>query len=272
MIFFPNAKINIGLFITSKRADGYHNLESVFYPIGLSDILEIKEKTPNDPWFANTGIPVDSLPEQNLCYRAFELMREKYHIPPVTFHLHKIIPFGAGLGGGSSDAAFTLKALNRLFQLNLDTPALKKLALQLGSDCPFFIDNHPAFVWEKGNRMESLGLSIQGKHVVVVVPPLIIPTPEAYRHVTPRKRAGSLKNILTHTPVEKWHQKVHNDFEDSVFKEKPELKEIKRMLYMEGALFASMSGSGSAVYGIFNDPPLRQEVFSGYYVWSGQLD
>ncbi|MBS3807716.1 MAG: 4-(cytidine 5'-diphospho)-2-C-methyl-D-erythritol kinase [Bacteroidales bacterium] len=271
MIFFPNAKINIGLFITSKRNDAYHNLESVFYPVGLSDILEIKEKTANDPWFANTGIAVDSAPEQNLCYRALKLMREKYRIPPVAFHLHKIIPFGAGLGGGSSDAAFTLKALNRLFHLNLDIHTLKELALQLGSDCPFFIENHPAFAWGKGNQLEPIQLPIQGKHLALVVPPFSIATPEAYRYVKPRKREMPLNKILAQTPPEQWHQKIQNDFETSVFKEKPELKEIKYNLYRKGALFASMSGSGSSIYGIFNDPPVLQEAFSGCYTWSGQL-
>jgi len=212
MIFFPNAKINIGLFITSRRRDGYHNLESVFYPIGLSDILEIKEKTPDDFWFTGTGIPVDSPPEQNLCYRAFELMRERYRIPPMAFHLHKIIPFGAGLGGGSSDAAFTLKALNRICQLNLGTPVLKELALQLGSDCPFFIDNQPAFAREKGQRLETIDLGLTGKHLVLVVPPFSISTPEAYRHVKPRRREESLNEILEQTPIGQWHQKVQNDF------------------------------------------------------------
>ena len=272
MIFFPNAKINIGLFITSKRPDGYHNLESVFYPIGLSDILEIKEKNRDDPGFINTGIQVDGALEENLCQRAFEMIRKKYPIPPVDFHLHKIIPFGAGLGGGSSDAAFTLKTLNRLFQLNLDTPTLKELAGQLGSDCPFFIENHPAFAWEKGNKLESIELPIQDKYLALVVPPFTISTPQAYRHVNPLKREVSLNKILTSTPVEQWHQEIQNDFEASVFQQKPELKEIKSRLYREGALFASMTGSGSAIYGIFNDPPLLEEAFSEYYLWTGPLD
>jgi 4-diphosphocytidyl-2-C-methyl-D-erythritol kinase len=272
MIFFPNAKINIGLFVTEKRPDGYHNLESVFYPIAWSDVLEIKEKEPSDPLFTTTGLAIDSDYRQNLSYRACELMREAYNLPPVAIHLHKIIPAGAGLGGGSSDAAFTLKGLNELFDLGLDKPGLRSMARELGSDCPFFIDNQPAFVWETGNQMETLSLPIKNKHLVVVVPPLHISTARAYQLVTPRKRSPGLKEIITNTPPTAWPGKAVNDFEEPLSQELPRLDAIKQKLYESGALYASLSGSGSAIYGIFGEKPSLPEAFSGYTVWQEKLN
>ena len=272
MIFFPNAKINIGLFITEKRTDGYHNLESFFYPIAWSDILEIKKKEPSDPVFTTTGLPIDTDYRENLSYRAYELMRQAYDLPPVAFHLHKIIPAGAGLGGGSSDAAFTLKGLNELFELGLDKSVLRSMARELGSDCPFFIDNQPAFVWETGNQMEPIALPLKHKHLVVVVPPLHIPTAKAYQLVTPRKRHPGLKQIITSNPSKAWPGKVENDFENPLVKEMPLLQAIKQGLYDSGALYASLSGSGSAVYGIFEEKPSLPEAFSGYTVWQEKLN
>ena len=272
MIFFPNAKINIGLFITEKRADGYHNLESVFYPIAWSDILEIKERGPSDPLFTTTGLAIDSDYRENLCYRAYELMRQAYDLPPVAFHLHKIIPAGAGLGGGSADGAFTLKGLNNLFDLGLDDQQLRSMARKLGSDCPFFIDNQPAYVWETGHRMEPITSPIKNKHLVVVVPPLHISTARAYQLVTPQKHQESLKQVITGHAPQAWPGKADNDFEKPLFEVMPQLREIKEALYERGALYASLSGSGSAIYGIFHEKPSLPETFAEYTVWEGKTD
>ncbi|HKL38394.1 MAG TPA: 4-(cytidine 5'-diphospho)-2-C-methyl-D-erythritol kinase [Bacteroidales bacterium] len=272
MIFFPNAKINLGLFITEKRADGYHNLESVFYPIAWSDILEIKEQGPTDPLFTTTGLAIDSGYRENLCYRAYQMMRRAYDLPPVAFHLHKIIPAGAGLGGGSSDGAFTLKGLNELFEIGLDKTRLRSMASELGSDCPFFIDNQPAFVWETGNQMETISLPIKNKHLVVVVPPLHIPTARAYQLVTPRKSRPGLKQIITDLHPKQWPDKANNDFEEPLAQEMPQLLAIKQGLYDSGALYASLSGSGSAIYGIFEEKPSLPDTFSGYRIWEGKLE
>ncbi len=271
MIFFPNAKINLGLSVISKRPDGFHNLESVFYPIGWSDILEIKEKRATDPFFAVTGLPVDVDYQENLVYRAFEKIRERGPIPQVAFHLHKQVPYGSGLGGGSSDAAFTLKAMNDLFNLNLSTRELREMAAKLGSDCPFFIDNQPAYVWGKGEQVEAIDLPLDTNHLVVVVPPLHISTARAYQGIQPAKRSPSLKQTLVNTPVEEWPQQVSNDFETTLFRKHPWLGDIKSALYNKGARYASLSGSGSALFGIFQQPPSIEGLFPKCQVWSGKM-
>jgi 4-diphosphocytidyl-2-C-methyl-D-erythritol kinase len=271
MIFFPNAKINIGLFITSRRRDGYHNLESVFHPIGLSDILEIKERTYREPIFTTTGIPLDTEYENNLCYKAYKLVSRHFNIPPVSFHLHKIIPPGSGLGGGSSDAAFTLKALKSLFKLDAGRDELMEMAMQLGSDCPFFIENSPAYVWEKGNQMENFDPQLKGQYLAVVVPQVHISTRHAYQGINPRQRPFPLKELIEKTPFDQWADYITNDFETPVFKAKPQLEGIKHSLYEEGAWFASLSGSGSAVYGLFSHPSNLKDGFGNSFVWEGKL-
>ena len=273
MILFPNAKINIGLYITEKRTDGYHNLETIFYPVSLTDILEIQKLHNSQRMFNNTGIQLPGSGEENLCYKAYQLIRQNYTIPEIKIkiHLHKIIPYGSGLGGGSSDASFTLKALNQLFQLNLGREKLKKLAEQLGSDCPFFIDNAPSFAWEKGNRNEPVNLSIKGLYILLVVPDIQIDTRTAYQGITPRKRDKSLKDVVLNEPVENWDKLITNDFESHIMNLYPLLKQIKQQLVGKGALFTSLSGSGSAIYGIFREKPDPGEELNKHFTWVEKL-
>ena len=248
MLFFPNAKINIGLNITSKRADGYHNLESIFYPIAWRDILEIIPSKQLS--FDSSGLSITG--QGNLCLKAYELMKSHYGIAPVSMHLHKNIPIGAGLGGGSSDAAFTLMALNTIFELGLEKDELKKMAAQLGADCPFFIDNAPSLASGIGELLNPIDLDLFNYHLLVVKPNIFVSTAEAFSAIVPQTPSLSLEEEIK-MPVEKWRLK--NDFEDSIFPQYPELLEIKRSLIQAGALYSSMSGSGSSIYGIFSEKP-----------------
>ncbi len=248
MLFFPNAKINIGLNITSKRADGYHNLESIFYPIAWRDILEIIPSKQLS--FESTGL---SIPGQgNLCLKAYELMKSHYGITPVSMHLHKNIPIGAGLGGGSSDAAFTLMALNTIFELGLEKDKLKKMAAQLGADCPFFIDNTSSLTSGIGELLNPIDLDMSNYHLLVVKPDIFVSTKEAFSAIVPQTPSLSIEEEIK-MPIEKWTLK--NDFEDIIFPQYPELLKIKKSLIQAGALYASMSGSGSSLYGIFYEKP-----------------
>ena len=248
MLFFPNAKINIGLNITSKRDDGYHNLESIFFPIAWCDILEIIPSKQLS--FESKGL---SIPGQaNLCLKAYELMKSHYGINPVSMHLHKNIPIGAGLGGGSSDAAFTLMALNTIFELGLEKDELKKMAAKLGADCPFFIDNIPSLASGIGEVLNPVDLDMSNYHLLVVKPDVFISTSEAFSVIVPQKTSLSFEEEIK-MPIEKWTLK--NDFEDSIFPQYPELLEIKKSLIQAGALYASMSGSGSSIYAIFSEKP-----------------
>ncbi len=248
MLLFPNAKINLGLNVTEKRNDGFHNIETCFFPIGWSDALEIIET--GHTGLSLTGLTVPGPPDENLCLRAFQLLRRDFHIHPVEIHLHKAIPTGAGLGGGSSDAAFTLLLLNEYFNLMLDETLLSMYAEELGSDCPFFIRNQPSMAYEKGQVLEPLALSLKGFHLYVVYPGIHVSTREAYSGIRPEKRDRPLKDILLNEAVENWKEQVVNDFEKSVFALHPELKTLKENLYKAGALYASMTGSGSAVFAI----------------------
>ena len=248
MLFFPNAKINIGLNITSKRADGYHNLESIFYPIAWRDILEIIPSKQLS--FDSSGLSITG--QGNLCLKAYELMKSHYGIAPVSMHLHKNIPIGAGLGGGSSDAAFTLMALNTIFELGLEKDELKKMAAQLGADCPFFIDNAPSLASGIGELLNPIDLDLFNYHLLVVKPNIFVSTVEAFSAIVPQTPSLSLEEEIK-MPVKKWRLK--NDFEDSIFPKYPELFEIKRSLIQAGALYSSMSGSGSSIYGIFSEKP-----------------
>ena len=248
MLFFPNAKINIGLNITSKRADGYHNLESIFYPVAWYDILEIMPSKQLS--FDSSGL---SIPGQgNLCLKAYELMKIHYGISPVSMHLHKNIPIGSGLGGGSSDAAFTLKALNTIFELDLEKDELKKIAAQLGADCPFFIDNTPSLANGIGELLSPVDLDLSNYYLLIIKPDIFISSAEAFSNIVPQSPSISLKEEIK-MPIEKW--KLKNDFEESIFTEYPELMEIKKSLIQEGALYTSMSGSGSSIYGLFSKKP-----------------
>lgn len=253
MIVFPNAKINIGLHIVLKRPDGYHNLETVFYPVDLSDALEMAEAAKVSISFS--GLPVNGPDEENLVLKAYRLMQKDFDLPPVQFHLHKVIPVGAGLGGGSSDAAFTLKMLNDFFQLHLTAEQLKGYALKLGADCPFFIENTPSFAKGIGDQLKPFNLDLSEYRIVLLKPEVSVNTVQAYKNVVPAKPAFQLKNV-TEIPVEDWKGFVVNDFEKTIFPRFPEIEKWKEKLYDLGALYASMSGSGSAVFGIFRHLPV----------------
>lgn len=269
MLDFPNAKINLGLFITSKRPDGFHDLVSCFYPVKWCDALEILPAPENK--FDVTGLPVPGDPGSNLCLKAYQLLQKDHKLPPVHMHLHKIIPMGAGLGGGSADAAFALKLLNKIFELKLNTGELQDYARQLGSDCAFFIENKPVLAVGKGDVFESVELDLSGFSCVVVYPGLHITTAEAYSKVSPQKPSVDIKEILK-DDVGAWKASLYNDFERSLFPNYPELSALKDNLYEAGAAYASMTGSGSAVYGLFKGEVPANLVFPGHYlVWKGLL-
>ncbi|PPL04705.1 4-(cytidine 5'-diphospho)-2-C-methyl-D-erythritol kinase [Parapedobacter indicus] len=249
MIAFANAKINIGLQVLSRREDGYHQLETVFYPLKMYDVLEVVEAT--DTRFIPSGIPIPGDAKDNLCLRAYRLLAEAYDLPPVCIYLHKTIPIGAGLGGGSADAAFLLTLLNDKFELGLAESQLLGYARRLGADCAFFIRNTPVLATGIGDVFEDIEVDLSGYHVVVVKPPVHVSTAEAYRAVTPDPASRQLKSAISH-PVATWRDAIVNDFEAGIFAVHPVIATIKENLYQSGALFASMSGSGSAVYGLFN--------------------
>lgn len=268
MICFPNAKINLGLNVVNKRPDGYHNIETVFYPIPVKDALEIVNA--EELSFTQTGIQVDAPMGKNLVIKALNLLKTQYEIPPLEIHLLKAIPFGAGLGGGSADAAFMLKLLNDFCQLNIPADELEKIAVSIGADCPFFIRNTPVFASGTGNIFEPVDLSLKGYHFCLIKPDVAVSTPEAYSLVTPKAPEVSLKEIIR-KPVTEWRNSMINDFEQSVFTKHRVIGQIKETLYQAGAVYASMSGSGSSVFGIFEDPPHLKEQFSGCFAWEGQL-
>lgn len=248
MLFFPNAKINIGLNIVSKRADGYHNLETIFYPIGWQDVLEIIPSS--SPGFECSGIAVEG--GENLCEKALKLLKADYDFPDVFIHLHKNIPTGAGLGGGSSDAAFTLMGLNQLFNLGQSKQELKKYALRLGADCPFFIDNVPSFASGVGEELKPIEIDLKGYFLVVVKADVFVSTAEAFAGIVPKPSAFNLVDDLQNQ-LSDWRLK--NDFEAGIFKLHPKLQAIKQTLLEAGALYASMSGSGSSIYALFSSKP-----------------
>ncbi|MGM0621188.1 MAG: 4-(cytidine 5'-diphospho)-2-C-methyl-D-erythritol kinase [Bacteroidota bacterium] len=252
MIVFPNAKINIGLHVVAKRPDGYHNLETVFYPVQLSDALEIVES--REMKLTTSGIEVDGPPGKNLVLKAWQLLSNDFDLPSVHFHLHKNIPFGAGLGGGSADAAFTLKILNDFFSLQISSEDLKKYASTLGADCPFFIDNKTAFASGIGDELSPVDIDLSQFQIVILKPGFSVSTQEAYRNIVPAHPDFNLFE-LAKLPVEKWKETVRNDFEKSVFPAYPEIKKCKELLYEQGAVYASMTGSGSAVFGLFRHLP-----------------
>ncbi|HNQ60595.1 MAG TPA: 4-(cytidine 5'-diphospho)-2-C-methyl-D-erythritol kinase [Bacteroidales bacterium] len=252
MIVFANAKINLGLRIIRKRSDNYHDILSVFYPIPLVDVIEIDQSKKLE--FYSYGLSITAPSESNLCVKAWNLLFENHVLTPVAIYLLKNIPTEAGLGGGSSDASFILKALNEMFHLGLSHETLSNYALQLGSDCPFFIHNKPMLVSGCGEVFTPVTLSLEGLYLVLIQPNCKIHTAEAYSHIQPRHPAEN-PALIVNLPLERWREKLVNDFEDFVFEIFPEVGIIKEKLYDEGAVYASMSGSGSSVYGIFRDEP-----------------
>ncbi len=264
MIVFPNAKINLGLNVTSKREDGYHNLESVFYPIEWKDILEIIES--KELVFESSGISIPGNPKDNLCLKAYELVKKDFHISPVHIHLHKVIPIGAGLGGGSADAAFTLKLLNQLFELNISTNQLVEYARNLGSDCAFFIENVPVFAMGKGDEFEPVKINLEDKKIILVNPNIHISTSEAYAGILPQVPDVSIRDLIQQ-PIATWKASIKNDFESALARNFPQIEEIKQELYNQGAIYAAMTGSGSTVYGIFDSKPILTFP-KDYYIWT----
>jgi 4-diphosphocytidyl-2-C-methyl-D-erythritol kinase len=270
MIHFSPAKINIGLQILEKREDGFHNIRSVMYPIGLSDILEIRKLPEGNPplQFSQSGILIDSGQESNLVYRAWELLAGATALPPLAIHLHKQIPVGAGLGGGSSNASLTLKALNQMASNNLAPKRLESLAARLGSDCPFFLHKGPMLMEGRGEILSEAKLSLDGSFLVVLFPGIHVSTAEAYAGVVPKNREDPLESLIL-KPAEHWKGHVKNDFEETVFALHPLIRELKNELYHAGAQYASLSGSGSSIYGIFRELPHLPSTIKEYVIWEG---
>ncbi len=268
MVVFPNAKINLGLAITRKRPDGFHDLSSCFYPVGWSDALEILPA--GELSFQASGLPIPGTPDTNLCLKAYHLLAREHTLPPVSIHLLKAVPIGAGLGGGSADAAFTIRALNDQFGLGLSTEHQQNYARQLGSDCAFFIENKPMYCFGKGDQFEEIDLRLTGKWIVLVNPGLHISTAEAYAGVIPQQPAEDLRSLLRQ-PIATWRDHVLNDFELSLFSRHAILGKYKQMLYELGAQYASMSGSGSTLYGIFANQVQLTNKFGNSMVWQGEL-
>lgn len=249
MITFPNAKINLGLQVLNRRPDGYHNLETVFYPVKINDLLEVVESEKLK--FTSSGLAIPGNLDENLCVKAYELMRTDHNLPPVHIHLHKNIPIGAGLGGGSSDAAFLIKLLNEKFHLHLTDEKMVGYARQLGADCAFFIANKPALAKGIGDELIFVDVDLSEYFLVVVMPDDHVSTAEAYGNVVPKLASKTLSDILS-LKTDRWKSDLSNDFEKSVFPHHPKISSVKSALYEAGALYAVMSGSGAAVLGIFS--------------------
>jgi 4-diphosphocytidyl-2-C-methyl-D-erythritol kinase len=284
MICFPHAKINIGLHITGKRSDGFHNIQSIFYPIPLCDGLEIVEARETGIEITGREIPGNS--SENLALKAYRLLQDDFKLPPVRIFLHKMIPAGAGLGGGSSDAAFMLRLLNEKFQLAIPQKKLHGYAFKLGSDCPFFLrtaacSNHvgrgdPLLAAGRGDVLKKISLDLSGFHLVVIFPNIHVDTAFAYSIVKPpserhRKQRISLREIIHKYPISKWKNRIVNDFEEPVCKHYPLIAEVKNELYKIGAVYASMTGSGSALYAFFRKEVKLKGMFRDFFAWQAKL-
>ena len=248
MIFFPNAKINLGLNVISKKNNGYHNLESCFCPINLFDIIEIKKS--NTLSFRTSGIKIPGKSKENIIFKIIEEIKTK--VKPLDIFLYKNIPLGSGLGGGSSNATFSLLTINKLFNLKIKKNELFRITKKVGSDCPFFINNEVSYVQGTGNIIEKINIDIYNKKIIIIIPNLHISTKEAFKKISINKPKYSIKTILENESIEKWEKYIFNDFENYTFFKYNFLKKIKESLYNYGALFSSLSGTGSAIYGIFN--------------------
>lgn len=265
MILFPQAKINLGLNVHFKRNDGYHELTTCMIPIPLYDVLEVLPA--EDFEFQSSGIEIVGNPSDNLCSKAFQLMASHYTIPKVKMHLRKQIPMGAGLGGGSSDAASVLLALNQMFDLKCSDKELAVLAAQLGSDCPFFIRNKPQIGKGRGELLTDVNLDLKGKWLYLLNPAIHVSTQEAYAGIIlGQNQTQTIEEIIT-GDIYSWKSNLKNDFEPSVFSKYPELKEIKMTFYESGAIYAAMSGSGSTLFGIFEEKPTLLFVDKDYSQW-----
>lgn len=255
MILFPNAKINIGLFVTSKRPDNYHNIETIFLPIKkLCDVLEVVDSKKSQDSFTTSGLTISGDEKDNLVLVALKKMREKAVIPPIQIHLHKIIPSGAGLGGGSSNAAFMLRLLNEQYQVGLSILELETMAKDIGADCPVFIQNKTTLAKGIGTEFNEISLPLKDHWLQIVIPSIHITTANAYDNTLPTLLDVPLQQKIK-SPIKEWRDIIINDFETSVFKKHPELGDIKSKFYENGAVFSSMTGSGSSIYGIFREKP-----------------
>lgn len=274
MLVFPNAKINLGLNITEKRPDGYHNLETIFYPIPVDDALEVNILHERNEKYRlhQAGLEISGEAENNLVVKAYKLLDKEFNLPPIDIHLFKHIPSGAGLGGGSADAAFMLKLLNDKFDLRLEDGALETYAASLGADCAFFIKNKPIYAEGIGNIFSPIQLSLKGYQIWLVKPDIFVSTREAFSQIKPHHPDISLKKLIQ-LPVKEWKERMINDFEESVFPQFPAIGEIKEEMYRQGALYASMSGSGSSVYGLFKTDIVLPEIDFGEkaFVYKGEL-
>ena len=257
MIRFPNCKVNLGLHILGKRADGYHDLETVFYPVSICDALEILP-LPDDsdkPRFTLSGLPVSGDASNNLCMKAWQLLKQDFpQLPAVNIHLHKAIPMGAGLGGGSADGAFMLMMLNEKFNLGIPDESLAQYALELGSDCPFFIHNKPCFAAGRGEKTEPVNVNLSGFYFYIINPNIHINTGEAFSQLQYQNHTESLQNIIRQ-PIETWRDILRNDFEEGIVKQHSVIGDLVQQLYHHEAVYAAMSGSGSTVFGIFKNKP-----------------
>jgi 4-diphosphocytidyl-2-C-methyl-D-erythritol kinase len=268
MVTFPPCKINLGLHILSKQPDGYHSLETCFYPVPWTDILEI---IPSSSFsFTSTGLEIAGNAEDNLCVKAYRMLQKDFRLGKVAIHLHKILPSGAGLGGGSSDAASTLLLLNSIFDLRLTGDRLKSYAAQLGSDCAFFIDNKPMIGVGRGEQLHETEITLAGKFLVLIKPDIHVSTAEAYSAVVPKMPEQALRNVLA-GGIQYWRENLVNDFEVSVFARYPQIGEAKKRMYELGAQYASMSGSGSSVFGIFDHAVNLKTEFPSATYWAGVL-
>ncbi|MCD8029932.1 MAG: 4-(cytidine 5'-diphospho)-2-C-methyl-D-erythritol kinase [Bacteroides sp.] len=273
MIVFPNAKINLGLHVTEKRPDGYHNLETLFYPVPLQDALEVIARPGQKPkcQLHIYGTEIAGPPEENLVVRAYHILDQSFDLPPVEIHLYKHIPSGAGLGGGSSDASFMIRLLNTRFDLGVSDPDMERYASTLGADCAFFIRNSPTLARGIGNEFSPLPLSLKGYGICIIKPDIFVSTREAFARIRPHDPQQSLQQILSR-PMEDWKHHLVNDFEESVFPQYPQIAAIKDFLYEQGAIYASMSGSGSSVFGIFSPAsPLPYFSEKGAFCYTGVL-
>lgn len=269
MVVFPHCKINLGLQVISKREDGYHNIETCFYPVPWTDILEI---IPSREFsFTSSGLIIPGKEDDNLCIKAYRILQTQFNLAPVKIHLHKVLPTGAGLGGGSSDAAFTLRLLNSVFDLNLSVIQLHEFAAQLGSDCSFFVEDKPMLGSGRGEQLTETSVSLKGLYIVLVKPEIHVSTADAYAGVRPHTPKQTITEILT-LPVAEWKGNLFNDFEFSVFEKYPAIELIKKEFYNHGAIYASMSGSGSSVFGIFLAPTELAQQFEGMQYWAGYLN
>ncbi|MCE2733732.1 MAG: 4-(cytidine 5'-diphospho)-2-C-methyl-D-erythritol kinase [Cyclobacteriaceae bacterium] len=269
MVVFPHCKINLGLHVLYKRADGYHELDTCFYPITFHDLLEV---LPAKNFSVTlTGLSIPGNKTDNICVMAYRLLQQEYQLPNISIHLHKEVPIGAGLGGGSSDGVFTLKALNTIFNLGITPEKMLHYASQLGSDCAFFCQDNPMIGRGRGELLSPVSVSLKHFYLILLKPPIHISTKTAFAGLKPKERKVSIEKIVTQVPVDKWKDHLSNDFEESIFKLYPEIEACKTKLYDHGAVYASMTGSGAGVYGLFNNETDVVKFQDKNLIWRGRL-